>query len=602
MDIFTPYKTTKLPMPSSSSYRTHHCGELNLSNVNQIVTLCGWVAKKRDMGGMTFIDLRDLHGVTQLFFSQEENSVVWEQAVKMGREFVIQVKGIVRERSSKNLNIPTGEIEIVVSELKVLNESEVPPFTIENETDGGEELRMKYRYLDIRRPMMSQRLVMRAKMIAAMREYLDNQGFIEIETPNLIKSTPEGARDFLVPSRLQPGSFYALPQSPQILKQLLMVSGMDRYYQVVKCYRDEDFRGDRQPEFTQLDCEMSFVSQEDIWNMFEGLVKQVFKKIKNHDLPDFPRLKYAEAIKFYGSDKPDLRFDCKIMDLNETVKDSAFPVFQTAIAEGKLIAGINAKGCAAYSRKQTDELTEFVKAPHRGLSGLIQIKFNEDGTIKSTVDKFFNEVQLREIGRVFNAEKGDMILIALEKESKCRKVLGDLRMEMARRQDWIPKDSWSVLWIVDFPLFEKDEESGETIFVHHPFCAPHPDDIQYLDSEPLKVRAQQYDMVINGWECLSGSVRIHNKELQNKIFEKLGFSEEEKEKRFGFMVNAFRYGAPPHGGCAFGLDRWVALFAGCDNIREVIAFPKNASGRDVMMDAPGFVDDSQLKELGIKVG
>jgi len=588
-------------MQALSSYRSHHCGELNISNVNQSVTLCGWVAKKRDTGGLIFIDLRDRHGITQLNFDESIDKNLCEAAKTLGREFVIQVSGTVIERSSKNMNIPTGEIEIRVTKLEVLNTAETPPFTIENETDGGEELRMKYRYLDIRRPIMAQRLAMRAKLMSAMREYLDAQAFVEIETPNLIKSTPEGARDFLVPSRLQPGQFYALPQSPQILKQLLMVAGMDRYYQIVKCYRDEDFRGDRQPEFTQLDCEMSFVTQDDIFQVFGGLIQHFFKKIINIDLPEIVRLPYAEAMKSYGSDKPDLRFGSKIIDLNEIVKNSGFPLFDQANSDGQLIAGINAVGCAKYSRKQSDELVDFVKAPHRGLSGLIQIRFNEDGTVKSTVDKFFNEEQLRNIGKLFDAAAGDMILIAVGKNAQCRKVLGDLRLELAARENWTPKNSWAVAWIVDFPLFEKDEETGETIFVHHPFCAPHPDDMQYLDSEPLRVRAQQYDLVINGWECLSGSIRIHRKDLQDKIFEKLGFSEEEKEQRFGFMINAFRYGAPPHGGCAFGLDRLVALFADAENIREVIAFPKNSSGRDVMMDAPSTIDDKQLKELGIRM-
>lgn len=590
-------------MYSSTHFRTHNCGELNISNVGQSVSLAGWVATIRDFGGLTFIDLRDRYGLTQLSFNMETRAALCEIARSFGREYVIQAKGKVVERSSKNPKIPTGEIEILVEELSLLNHAETPPFTIEDNTDGGEELRMKYRYLDIRRPSLSQRLVLRAKMIKTMREYLDQRDFTEIETPNLIKSTPEGARDFLVPSRMQKGSFYALPQSPQIMKQLLMVAGMDRYYQVVKCYRDEDFRGDRQPEFTQLDCEMSYVSQEDVLNTFEGLTKHVYKRILNVDLPDFKRLKYADAIKLYGSDKPDLRFDCQIVDLNDDahIKASDFPVFANAILNNQLVAGINAKGCAGYSRKQIDELVDFVKAPHRGLGGIIQIKYNEDGSIKSTIDKFFDETQVAQIGAHFNAQKGDLILIVVEKEAKVRKALGDLRLEIGKQQGWLKKDDWSVLWIVDFPLFEKDEETGETIFVHHPFCAPHPDDISYLDSDPLRCRAQQYDMVMNGWECLSGSIRIHQKELQDRIFQKLGMSEDEKEKRFGFMVNAFRYGAPPHGGCAFGIDRWVALFAHAEAIRDVIAFPKNNGGRDLMMDAPGEVDAKQLKDLGIKI-
>ena len=582
-------------------YRTKTCGELKIANVNEAVTLAGWVQTVRDIGHLVFIDLRDRYGITQLSFAKDGHAAEFEQARQLGREFVIQVTGTVTERTSKNANIPTGEIEILVEKLTVLNEAETPPFTIENESDGGEELRMKYRYLDIRRPHLKDVLVTRATMIRAMREYLDNKNFIEVETPNLIKSTPEGARDFLVPSRMQHGSFYALPQSPQILKQLLMVAGMDRYYQVVKCYRDEDFRGDRQPEFTQLDCEMSFVNQEDIFETFSGMVKHVFKKTKNIDLPDFIRLTYADALKYYGSDKPDLRFDCKIVELNEVLPKSEFPVFNNAIAAGNLVAGVKAKGCAAYTRKQLDELTEFVKVSHRGLSGLVNIKFNEDGTVKSSVDKFYSEEQLREIGKAFGAEKGDLLLIAAEKASKVRKSLGDLRLELAKRENWIAPGSWSVFWVVDFPLFEKDEETGEINFVHHPFCSPHPDDLQYFDSDPLRVRAQTYDMVMNGNEILSGSIRIHQRELQNRVFDKLGLSPEDIDHKFGFMLNAFRYGAPPHGGCAFGLDRWVMLMTGGETIRDAMAFPKASNGRDLMMDAPATVDPKQLEELGIAV-
>ena len=582
-------------------YRTKTCGELRIANVNATVTLAGWVQTVRDIGHLVFVDLRDRYGITQLSFSKDGHAAEFEQAGKLGREYVIQVTGKVMERTSKNAHIPTGEIEILVEKLTVLNEAETPPFTIENESDGGEELRMKYRYLDIRRPHLKDVLVTRATMIRAMREYLDNIGFIEVETPNLIKSTPEGARDFLVPSRMQQGSFYALPQSPQILKQLLMVAGMDRYYQVVKCYRDEDFRGDRQPEFTQLDCEMSFVNQEDIFETFSGMVKHVFKKTKNIDLPDFTRLTYADALKYYGSDKPDLRFECKIVELNESLPKSDFPVFNNAIAAGNLVAGVNAKGCAAYTRKQLDELTEFVKVSHRGLSGLVNIKFNEDGTVKSSVDKFYTEEQLREIGKAFGAEKGDLLLIAAEKASKVRKSLGDLRLELAKRENWIKPGTWSVFWVVDFPLFEKDEESGEINFVHHPFCSPHPDDLQYFDSDPLRVRAQTYDMVMNGNEILSGSIRIHQRELQNRVFNKLGLTEEDINHKFGFMLNAFRYGAPPHGGCAFGIDRWVMLMTGGETIRDSMAFPKASNGRDLMMEAPAIVDPKQLEELGIAV-
>lgn len=582
-------------------YRTHNCGELRQKNVGETVTLAGWVQKSRDLGGMTFLDLRDRYGKTQLMFNMETNSALCEKARKLGREFVIQIKGQVAERSNKNSEMPTGDIEVNVEELTILNESATPPFTIEDETDGGEELRMKYRYLDIRRNPVASSLITRAKTIKAIRAYLDSQDFIEIETPNLIKSTPEGARDFLVPSRLQAGKFYALPQSPQILKQLLMVAGMDRYYQIVKCYRDEDFRGDRQPEFTQLDCEMSFVEQEDIFNMFEGMTKHVYKEVLNVELNDFPRLKYADAIKYYGSDKPDLRFDCKIIDLNEHFQDTGFMVFDKANEEGKLIAGIVAKGCAKYTRKQLDQLTDFVKEPHRGAGGMIYIKYNEDGTIKSSIDKFFDEQNLLDLGAKLGAEKGDALFIVVDKESKTRKVLGDLRLYLGKTEGWIDENAWSVLWVVDFPLFEQDEETGETIFVHHPFCAPHPEDLQYLETEPLKVKAQTYDLVINGNELVSGSIRIHQPELQNKVFDLLGFSEEEREEQFGFMTNAFRYGAPPHGGCAFGLDRWVMLMTKGQTIRDVIAFPKNNAGRDLMMDAPASVSEKQLQELHIKV-
>ena len=581
-------------------FRTKNCGELRLNHKGEEVTLAGWVQRVRNIGHLVFIDLRDRYGITQLSFDQNSNKDLCDSATKLGREFVIQVKGSVRERSAKNANIPTGEIEIDVHSFVILNESETPPFTIENNTDGSEELRLKYRYLDIRRPHLKDTLITRAKMIKAMREYLDGQGFIVIETPNLIKSTPEGARDFLVPSRLQHGSFYALPQSPQILKQLLMVAGMDRYYQVVKCYRDEDFRGDRQPEFTQLDCEMSFVEQEDIFQNFEGMTKHVFKQAKGIELADFPRITFADAMKYYGSDKPDLRFDCKIVELNAVLPKTDFVVFNNAIENGGLVAGINAKKCANYTRKQLDEITEFVKATHRGLGGIVNIRFAEDGTVKSSIDKFFSEEQLREIGKQFNAEKGDLILIAADKISKVRKSLGDLRLDLAKKENWFDKDAWSVLWVIDFPLFEKDEETGEIIFVHHPFCSPHPEDLQYFDSDPTRVRAQTYDLVMNGNEILSGSIRIHQKDLQDRVFAKLGLTPEEVDAKFGFMLNAFRYGAPPHGGCAFGLDRWVMLMTGGETIRDAMAFPKASSGKDLMMDAPAVVDVKQLVELGIK--
>lgn len=582
-------------------YRSNTCGELNISNVGAQVTLSGWVQKVRAFGGMTFVDLRDRYGITQLVFNNEVNVPLCEAANQLGREYVIQVVGKVAERSSKNANIPTGEIEIIVDELNVLSTSETPPFLIEDETDGSEELRLKYRYLDIRRPQLRDRLLKRASILRAVREYLDGKNFVEVETPNLIKSTPEGARDFLVPSRLVKGAFYALPQSPQILKQLLMVAGMDRYYQIVKCFRDEDFRGDRQPEFTQIDCEMSFVHQEDIFENFGGMVQHVFKKALNYDLPALQKLKYDDAMRLYGSDKPDLRFDCQIVELNDKLPASDFPVFNSAVAEGKLVAGINAKGSAAYTRKQLDELTEFVKVSHRGLGGLVNIRFNEDGTVKSSVDKFYNEEQLREIGKAFGAEKGDMILIAADKTSKVRKSLGDLRLDLAKRNNWIKPGTWSVLWVVDFPLFEKDEESGEITFAHHPFCSPHPEDMQYFDTDPTRVRAQTYDMVMNGNEILSGSIRIHQKDTQERVFGKLGLSAEDRDKKFGFMLNAFKYGAPPHGGCAFGVDRLVMLMAGGETIRDVIAFPKTSGGRDLMMDAPTSVDATQLSELFIAI-
>lgn len=582
-------------------FRTNTCGELRIEQVSKEVTLAGWVQRVRKLGALTFVDLRDRFGITQLAFNTETNAELAERANKLGREFVIQAKGKVAERSSKNTHIPTGEIEILVDDFSILNEAELPPFMIENETDGNEELRLKYRYLDIRRPKLKDTLLTRARIVKSVREYLDAQEFCEIETPTFIKSTPEGARDFLVPSRLVQGSFYALPQSPQILKQLLMVAGMDKYYQVVKCFRDEDFRGDRQPEFTQIDCEMSFVHQEDILNIFDGMVQHVFKQNLNYDLGKIERLTYQDAMKYYGSDKPDLRFDCKIVELNNVLPASEFSVFNNAVSNGGLVAGINATGCAHFSRKQLDTFTDFVKVSHRGLGGLINIRFNEDGTVKSSIDKFFNEAQLREIGAQFNVQKGDLILIAADKVSKVRKSLGDLRLHLAKENNWIDNSKWSVLWIVDFPLFELDEDTGETIFVHHPFCSPNPDDMQYFDTEPLKVRAQQYDMVMNGNEICSGSIRITNHSLQKRVFEKLGMSEAEQQSRFGFMLDAYKYGAPPHGGCAFGLDRMVMLMTGGETIRDVIAFPKTSGGRDLMMDAPTTVDSKQLKELGIAI-
>lgn len=580
-------------------FRTHTCGELNLTNQGQSITLSGWVQNLREFGKLTFLDLRDRYGITQVVFNAEENQALYEKARELGREFVIQIKGLVKERENKNLNIPTGEIEIIATEFSILNSSEIPPFTIIDDTDGSEELRLKYRYLDLRRPEMSKKLIGRAKLFSIFRKYLDARGFLEIETPVLIKSTPEGARDFLVPSRIQPGAFYALPQSPQILKQLLMVSGADRYYQIVKCFRDEDFRGDRQPEFTQLDCEMSFVSQEDVLTTFEGLVKTVYREMLNKEV-SIDRITYAECIKNYGSDKPDLRFDCKIIDIQDSLPSSEFVVFNQAIENGGIVSGINAKGCASFTRKQIDAVIDYVKEPNRKLNGLVWIKLDDNG-YKSSVDKFYTAEQLAALGSLLAMEKGDIVFLAADKESRVRKALGDLRLKLAKENGWIDETKWSIFWVIDFPLFEKDEETGETHFVHHPFCMPHTEDIQFLETAPLKVRGQLYDLVINGNEILSGSIRIHQKDLQDRIFKILGLSEEEKMDKFGFMLEAFKYGAPPHGGCAFGVDRWLMLMLGGDTIRDVIPFPKSSNGKDMMMDAPTSVDISQLEELAIKL-
>jgi len=582
-------------------YRTHTNGELRITHKGEEVTLVGWVQRVRELGGMTFVDLRDRYGLTQLVFSDDIDATLNTAANKLGREFVIQIVGNVLERSSKNDQMPTGEVEIKVSELSILNAAELPPFIIEDETDGGEELRMKYRYLDIRRPIMAKALMLRAKLIKAVREYLDNLEFVEVETPNLIKSTPEGARDFLVPSRLQNGKFYALPQSPQILKQLLMVAGMDRYYQIVKCYRDEDFRGDRQPEFTQIDCEMSFVEQDDVLNTFEGMIQYAFKKTMDIELPEFIRMTYADAMKYYGTDKPDLRFDCKIVDLNDACGGTEFNVFNSALEGGKLIAGIVGKGIAGYSRKQIDALTDFVKEPHRGAGGMIYLKFNEDGSHKSSIDKFLTPEKVAELKTASSAEAGDVLFIIVDKESTVRKCLGDLRLHLAKQENWIDPKAWSVFWVIDFPLFIEDEDSGEFTFAHHPFCSPHKEDLKYWETEPLKVRAQTYDLIMNGNELCSGSIRIHDKATQERVFASLGLSDEERDKKFGFMLNAFKYGAPPHGGLAFGVDRWVMLMVGGTSIRDVIAFPKSTGGRDLMMDAPGEVPETALAELGVKV-
>lgn len=586
--------------------RTHTCGELTIQDLGKEVTLTGWVQKSRDLGGMTFIDVRDRYGITQLAFNSDDNADLRLQACELGREFVIKVMGQVIERSSKNSKIQTGDIEIKVSKLEVLNAAKLPPFMIEDETDGGDDLRMKYRYLDLRRNPVRNNLVLRHKMAQEVRKYLDGLDFIEVETPVLIKSTPEGARDFVVPSRMNPGEFYALPQSPQTFKQLLMVSGFDRYFQIVKCFRDEDLRADRQPEFTQIDCEMAFVEQEDILHVFEGLVRQLFKKIKGIDLIEVPRMTYNQAMRLYGSDKPDTRFDMKFVELKSSENNTAsvlsdqsgFPVFDHA----ELVVGINAKGCAEYTRKQLDELTDFIKRPQIGATGLVYCRHNTDGTLKSSVDKFYSEADLRKWSQVFNSEPGDLILILAGTGDQVRKQLSELRIEMGNRLGLRDKNIFSPLWVLDFPLLEWDEESQRYHAMHHPFTSPKPEDIALLDTDPGKVRANAYDMVINGTEIGGGSIRIHDRALQALMFKHLGFSKEEAQKQFGFLMDAFEFGAPPHGGIAFGFDRLVSIFAGLDSIRDVIAFPKNNSGRDVMIDSPSTISSEQLNELSIKVG
>ena len=580
-------------------YRTHNCGELRITNTGQTVTLAGWIQKIRDLGSVVFIDLRDRYGITQLYFDNVLNPDLLEQAKKLGREYVIQIVGKVRERESKNPNLPTGDIEIVVEKLEVLNTSEVPPFLIETNTDGGEELLMKYRYLDLRRPPLQKALLLRHKMAKEVRNYLDSHNFLEIETPFLIKSTPEGARDFIVPSRLHPGNFYALPQSPQLFKQLLMVAGYDRYFQLVKCFRDEDFRADRQPEFTQIDCELSFVEQEDILNIFEGLAKHLFKTILNIEFEaDFPRLPYSEAMEKYGTDKPDIRFDMKINELTKQLQGNGFKVFDSA----QYIGGIVVKNVAdKYSRKKIDQLTDFVKRPQIGAKGLVWIKFNADGTVKSSIDKFYTQEQLLNVLKNLNAEPNDLILIISGDKMQSLNALGQLRLEVAEQLNLRQKDKFAPLWVIDFPLFEWDEEEQRYKAMHHPFTSPKPEDIKFLDTEPGKVRANAYDFVINGVEIGGGSIRIHQRDLQQKIFRILGLSESEANEKFGFLLEAFKYGAPPHGGIAFGFDRWVALFNGSDSIREVMAFPKNSAGRDLMLDAPAPVSQKQLDELGIEI-
>lgn len=579
-------------------YRTNTCGELNESNIGQKVILAGWIQTIRDKGFLTWIDLRDRYGITQLVFDEQRTDKdLIDKAKKLGREFVIQASGTVIERSSKNPNLPTGAIEILVEELSILNPSLVPPFTIEDETDGGEELRMKYRYLDIRRNPVKEKLIFRSKVAQLVRNYLSQEGFIEVETPVLIKSTPEGARDFVVPSRMNPGQFYALPQSPQTFKQLLMVGGLDKYFQLVKCFRDEDLRADRQPEFTQIDCEMSFVEQEDILRTFEGLTKHLLKELKNLSFDKFPRMTYAEAMRKYGNDKPDIRFGMEFIEFNEELQNSGFKVFD----EAELVVGINVEKCAVYTRKQLDELTDWVKRPQIGASGLVYIRYNEDGSIKSSVDKFYSEEKLKIVIQKANAQPGDLILILSGQAHKVRPQLSALRMELAERLGLRDPEVYAPLWVVDFPLLEWDEEENRYVAMHHPFTSPKPEDIPLLDTHPGEVRANAYDLVLNGNEIGGGSVRIYNKELQGKMLSLLGFSQEEAEAQFGFLMNAFKFGAPPHGGIAFGFDRFVAILGGQEVIRDYIAFPKNNSGRDVMIDAPSYIHEQQLEELNLKI-
>lgn len=582
-------------------YRTRTCGELRLSDAGKKVKLAGWVQRIRKMGVLTFVDLRDRYGITQLVFNENDNLELFESANALGREYVIQVTGKVNERSSKNDKLPTGDIEIIVSELNVLNGSLVPPFTIEDNTDGGDDLRMKYRYLDLRRNAVRKNFELRHKMCIAIRQFLDSKGFLEIETPVLVGSTPEGARDFVVPSRMNPGQFYALPQSPQTLKQLLMVAGMDRYFQIVKCFRDEDLRADRQPEFTQIDCEMSFVEQDDIIATFEEMTKYLFKNVRNYDLGDEPflRLPWIDAMRRFGSDKPDMRFGMEFVELMDTLKGTGeFGVFNSA----EYIGGICVKGCASYTRKQLDQLTDFVRSPQIGAKGLVYARVNEDGSVKSSVDKFYTTEVLNALKNKMEAEAGDLILILSgDKPMATRKQLGVLRLEMADRLGLRDKNKFALLWVVDFPMFEWSDEENRLLAMHHPFTMPKPEDIPLLESAPEKVRANAYDMVCNGVEVGGGSIRIHDSKLQANIFKALGFTPERAEQQFGFLMNAFKYGAPPHGGLAYGLDRWVSLFAGLDSIRDCIAFPKNNSGRDVMLDAPAELDQSQLDELKIAV-
>lgn len=580
-------------------YRTNTCGELRLADAGKEVTLAGWVQRARKMGGMTFIDLRDRYGLTQIVFNNADNAELCEQANHLGREYVVQVTGKVAERSAKNPSLPTGDIEIVACALNVLNPSEIPPFTIEDDTDGGDDLRMKFRYLDLRRPCVRKNLELRHKMTMEVRRYLDSKGFLEIETPMLVGSTPEGARDFVVPSRMNPGQFYALPQSPQTLKQLLMVSGMDRYFQIVKCFRDEDLRADRQPEFTQIDCEMSYVNQEDVISLFEGMAKHLFKELRGIELKEpFIRMPWAEAMRLYGSDKPDMRFGMEFVELMDILKGYGFSVFDNAA----YIGGICAKGAAGYTRKQLDQLTDFVKRPQIGAKGMVYARVEADGNVKSSVDKFYSQKVLQQMKQAFGAEPGDLILILSGDDAmKTRKQLCELRLEMGSRLGLRDKNKFACLWVVDFPMFEWSDEEQRLMAMHHPFTHPKDEDIPLLDTKPEEVRADAYDMVVNGVEVGGGSIRIHDSALQAKMFEILGFTPEKAQEQFGFLMNAFKYGAPPHGGLAYGLDRWVSLFAGLDSIRDCMAFPKNNSGRDVMLDAPAPLDPKQLDELQLAV-
>jgi aspartyl-tRNA synthetase len=578
-------------------FRSHTCGELNLKNQGQSITLSGWVQNLREFGKLTFLDLRDRYGITQIVFNAEENEVLYKMALELNREFVVQIKGSVKERENKNLNIPTGEIEIIASDFTILNSSEIPPFTIIDDTDGSEELRMKFRYLDIRRNPLKDKLIFRHKVAQLFRQYLSQEGFIEVETPVLIKSTPEGARDFVVPSRVNPGQFFALPQSPQTFKQLLMVGGLDKYFQIVKCFRDEDLRADRQPEFTQVDCEMSFVEQEDILQVFEQATKYIVKETKGIDLGTFPRMSYEHAMNTYGNDKPDIRFGMEFCELNELVKGKDFAIFDNA----ELVVGINVEGASEWTRKQIDEWTDYVKTPQVGATGLIWTKYNLDGTLTSSVNKFYSEEELKKWSEKFYAKAGDLMFILAGEAKKVRPQLSALRMSIAERLGLRKADEFAPLWVVDFPLLDWDEESGRYHAMHHPFTAPKPEDLALLETDPLKVRANAYDLVLNGNEVAGGSVRIYNKTLQSKMFNLLGFSQEEAEIQFGFLMNAFKYGAPPHAGIAFGFDRFVSILGGSETIRDYIAFPKNNSARDIMIDAPSRLDNNQLGELCLKV-